>query len=105
METSASLQSQSPRYPMVASSLHTILMLVAMVGWTFGFKIFAEHTRAAVHPNRISVYLITMFVEWVFFALVVVGVRRRLRAKKPNSLKPPKGKAANLALRNLKSEI
>jgi membrane protease YdiL (CAAX protease family) len=71
-----SVQSQSTRYPMVASSLHTILMLVAMVGWTFGFKIFAENTRAAGNPNRVSIYLITMFVEWVFFALVVVGVRR-----------------------------
>ncbi len=76
METPALAQSTSDRYPQVASPLHTILMLAAFTAWTFGAKILADHMRAAVHPNRVRVYLVTIFVEWFFFVLVVVGVRR-----------------------------
>ena len=76
METSAPAQSTSDRYPQVASPLHTILMLAGFAGWTFGAKILADQMRAASNPNRVRVYLITIFVEWFFFVLVVAGVRR-----------------------------
>jgi membrane protease YdiL (CAAX protease family) len=76
METSALARSTSDRYPQVASTLHTILVLAAFAGWTLGAKILADQMRAAANPNRARVYLVTIFVEWFFFALVLVGVRR-----------------------------
>jgi len=76
MQTSPLAQSTSDRYPQVASPLHTILMLAAFTAWTLGAKILADQARSAANPNRVRVYLVTIFVEWVFFALVLVGVRR-----------------------------
>jgi membrane protease YdiL (CAAX protease family) len=76
METSALAQPTSDRYPRVANPLHTILMLVALAGWTFGAKILADQVRAAANPNRVRLYLVTIFVEWFFFVLVVAGVRQ-----------------------------
>jgi CAAX protease family protein len=69
-------QSASDRYPRVASPLHTILMLAAFTAWTFAAKILSDQMRAAANPNRVRLYLITIFVEWFFFVLVVAGVRR-----------------------------
>ncbi len=76
MATSTLSQSTSDRYPRVASTLHMILMLAAFAGWAFGAKILADQLRVAANPNRVRLYLVTIFVEWFFFALVVVGVRR-----------------------------
>lgn len=76
METSAVAQSTSDRYPRVASPIHTILVLVALVGWTLLAKILTEQMSAAANPNRVRFYLVTLFLEWFFFVLVVVGVRR-----------------------------
>jgi membrane protease YdiL (CAAX protease family) len=76
METSALAQPVSDRYPQVASPIHTILVLAALGGWAFLAKILADQMRAAANPNRARVYLVTILVEWFFFVLVVVGVRR-----------------------------
>jgi uncharacterized protein len=76
MVTSTVSQSTSNRYPRVGSPLHTILMLAALTGWTFVAKILADQMRAAASPNRVRLYLVTIFVEWLFFLLVVAGVRR-----------------------------
>jgi len=51
-------------------------MLAAFAGWTFGAKILADQMRAAANPNRVRGYLVTIFVEWFFFVLVLAGVRR-----------------------------
>ncbi len=75
METSALPQATPDRYPQVASKLHTILMLVAFIAWTISAKLLADHLRSATNPNRMRLYLITVFVEWLFFALVLAGVR------------------------------
>ncbi len=75
METSVPAQSTSDRYPRVASPLHTILMLAVFAVWTFGAKILADHMRAVANPNRVRLYLVTIFVEWFFFVVVVAGVR------------------------------
>jgi len=76
METSPLAQSTPDRYPRVASPLHTILMLAAFAGWTFRAKILSDHMRAVANPNRVRLYLVTILVEWLFFVLVVAGVRR-----------------------------
>lgn len=69
-------QSPSDRYPRVASLIHTILVLVGLGGWAFCAKILTDRLRVAANPNRVRIYLITLIVEWFFFVLVVVGVRR-----------------------------
>ena len=76
MQTSALAQSTPDRYPRVASPLHTILVLAGLGGWTFLAKIFTDQLSAAANPNRVRIYLVTLFLEWFFFVLVVAGVRR-----------------------------
>jgi len=76
METSALAQSTSDHYPQVASPIHTILVLAGLGGWTFWAKIFTDQLSAAANPNRVRIYLVTIFLEWFFFVLVVAGVRR-----------------------------
>jgi hypothetical protein len=76
METSAPAQSASDRYPRAASSIHTILVLVAIGGWAIGHKIFADQSSATPNPNRVRFYVATLFYEWLLFVLVVAGVRR-----------------------------
>ena len=76
MDPSAPAQSASERYPRVASSIHTILVLAALSGWTIGHKIFADRLSATANPNRVLFYVITLLFEWLLFVLVVAGVRR-----------------------------
>jgi uncharacterized protein len=75
METSASGQSASGRYPPVASPIHTILVLAALGGWAFWHKISVDQLSVAANPNRVRFYLVTLFFEWLLFVLVVAGVR------------------------------
>ena len=75
METSASGQSASGRYPPVASPIHTILVLAALGGWAFWHKISVEQLSVAANPNRVRFYLVTLSFEWLLFVLVVAGVR------------------------------
>ena len=75
METSASAQSASGRYPPVASPIHTILVLAALGGWAFWHKISVEQLSVAANPNRVRFYLVTLSFEWLLFVLVVAGVR------------------------------
>ena len=76
METSTLAQSASDRYAHVASPTHTIVVLVALSAWAYLAKIFTDQLSAAAHPNRVRLYLLTIFVEWFVFVLVVAGVRR-----------------------------
>ncbi|MGB9203977.1 MAG: type II CAAX endopeptidase family protein [Terriglobales bacterium] len=75
-KTSVLAQSTSEPYSRVANPLHTILMLAVFTVWTFEAKILADQMKAAANPNRVRVYLITIFVEWFFLVLIVAGVRR-----------------------------
>lgn len=75
METSTRVQSTSDRYIRVASPIHTIVVLVALTGWAYSARIFTDQLSAAAHPNRVRLYLLTIFVEWLVFVLVVAGVR------------------------------
>ena len=76
METSTLSQPASDRYPRVASTIHTIVVLVVLGGWAFLAKAFTNQLSAAANPNRVRAYLITMLLEWFVFVLVVAGVRR-----------------------------
>jgi membrane protease YdiL (CAAX protease family) len=65
------------RYLQVASVAHTAVMLAVFAGWSFWFKMLADHLNAAANPNRVRFYLTTVLAEWIVFALVVAGVRMR----------------------------
>jgi|ERR1700691_866683 len=76
MEAPALNPSESDRYPRAASPFHTTVVLAALGGWAFSAKILADQLRVAANPDRVRLYLLTLLVEWIFFALVLVGVRR-----------------------------
>ncbi len=76
METSALAQSAPNRYPRVAGTIHTILVLAALAGWAFWHKMSADRLSVAANPNRVRFYLVTLLFEWLLFVLVLAGVRR-----------------------------
>ncbi|MFZ0300018.1 MAG: type II CAAX endopeptidase family protein [Candidatus Sulfotelmatobacter sp.] len=76
VDNSVPAQSASDRYRQVASPLHTILVLVVLGGWALWHKISADQLSVAAKPNRVRFYLLTLFFEWLLFALVVTGVKR-----------------------------
>ena len=51
------------------------MVLAGLSGWAYGAKVLADQTRAAANPNHVRLYLLTVLVEWIFFALVLAGVR------------------------------
>jgi uncharacterized protein len=75
MDASALAQSESNRYPRAAGPIHTIFVLGVLGGWAFYGKILADHLSAAANPNRVRLYVLTLFFEWLLFVLVVAGVR------------------------------
>ena len=75
IENSAS-SALSDRYSRVASPVHTILVLAVLAAWTFVGNVLADRLRAAVHPDRVRFYVITMLFEWLLFLLVLAGVWR-----------------------------
>jgi membrane protease YdiL (CAAX protease family) len=76
MATSATPGSTPNRYPKVASPVHTVLVLAGLGVWTYLAMAAACQLRAAATPNRVRVYLLTIFLEWSLFLLVLLGVRR-----------------------------
>ena len=75
-ETSALSQSVTDRYPKAAGPVHTIFVLAALGGCTFWGKILADQLSAAVNPNRVRFYALTLCFEWILFFVVLAGVRR-----------------------------
>jgi CAAX protease family protein len=75
MQTSTLVQSTPDRYPRVAGQVHALLVLAVLALWSFLAKILADQMRAATNPNRVRAYVISIFLEWLVFALVVAGVR------------------------------
>jgi CAAX protease family protein len=66
----------SDTYPLVASPIHTILVLAILGAWAFFGRTTANQMRATAHPHRIHLYLLTLFFEWCLFVFVMAGVRR-----------------------------
>lgn len=64
------------RFPTVASPLHTILLSLALAAWCFWFKVLADQLAVSPHPNRLRLYAISAFCEWLLFAFAVWGVHR-----------------------------
>ena len=61
----------------VAGVLHTLVLLVILLGGAGLMYSSAGQLRAADHPNRTALYLTTIAWEWMLTAYVLWGVRRR----------------------------
>ena len=76
MGTSFLTRSASDRYAQAAGPLHTIFVLAALAVWAFLGNILADQLSAAVNPQRVRFYAVTLLFEWFLFVFVVAGVRR-----------------------------
>jgi uncharacterized protein len=65
----------SPHRP-VAGVLHTLVLLVVLLGGAGLMYFSAGQLRATEQPNRIALYLSTAVWEWTLTAYVLWGVRR-----------------------------
>jgi membrane protease YdiL (CAAX protease family) len=75
MGTTAIAPSESDRYRRIAAPLHTVLVLAAAGAWALRGITYSDQMRAAVNPNRISMYGRTMLFEWLMLGFVILGVK------------------------------
>ena len=66
----------SPNRP-VAAVLHTLVLLVILLGGAGLMYFSAGQLRVDDHPNRVALYLTTIGWEWMLTAYVLWGVRKR----------------------------
>jgi membrane protease YdiL (CAAX protease family) len=69
-------ESLAPGAP-VASALHTVALLVFLTGWAYFGREWAIHMRAQATPNHLLLYIPTFLMEWLVFAYIVWGVKKR----------------------------
>jgi len=67
---------QESRKP-IAGAVHTIALLAMLSVWAYFSQAHANALRAAAAPNHVLLYLRTLIFEWVMFAFVCYGIRRR----------------------------
>jgi uncharacterized protein len=67
---------------LIASRLHTLVVLAAMVAWAYGGTLSAARLTSGLHPHRVRAFLFGIGGELLMFALVLGGV---LRARTPLS--------------------
>ena len=75
MDASITTPSAPDRY--AAGPVHTISLLLILGVWAFLGWFMAGRAKAAPDPHRARTYLLTMISEWLVFAYVAAGVRRR----------------------------
>jgi CAAX protease family protein len=66
----------SPNRP-VAAVIHTLSLLVILLGGAGLMYFSAGQLRAEDHPNRVALYLTTIVWEWMLTGYVLWGVRKR----------------------------
>jgi uncharacterized protein len=74
METDVLTDSPPKTHAPVASLWHTCVVLMVIGALAFRGKLQADHMRAVVNPDRISMYEHTILFEWLVFVLVLAGV-------------------------------
>jgi CAAX protease family protein len=74
-ERQNSAAAASPNRP-VAGVLHTLVLLVILLGGAGLMFFSAGQLRAADHPNRVGLYLTTVVWEWMLTGYVLWGVRK-----------------------------
>lgn len=67
---------------LIASRLHTFLVLALVGAWAYGGTRSMARLNGALHPPRVRLYLFSIGVEWLVFAVVVAGL---VRARTPLS--------------------
>jgi membrane protease YdiL (CAAX protease family) len=77
MPQESASQSSSGPYPLIASPLHTLLVVVAGTLNAYRGWVFAAHARAGSAPGRPLLYLRTILFELLLLGVVVAGVRLR----------------------------
>ena len=63
------------RLRLIASPWHTAVVLGVEIALAIRGYLRAGQMRAAIHPDRMSLYGRTLFFQWMVFGLVIVGVR------------------------------
>ena len=61
----------------IAGVLHTLVLLMILLGGACLMYFSAKQLRAADHPNKAALYLTTTVWEWMLTAYVLWGVHRR----------------------------
>lgn len=74
-QKSAAPTTPPARDGLIASRVHTLIVLAVIVGWVLIGKLLSDRLGVQ-HPNRVRSYLIALAWEWLMFALVVGGVLR-----------------------------
>lgn len=67
---------------LIASRLHTLLVLAVMVAWAYRGSLSVAPLSSELHPHRVRIFLLSIGQEWLMFALVLAGV---LHARMPAS--------------------
>ena len=62
--------------PTVASTLHSVLLLAVVVGWSTLGYFGTIRMRAAHNPHRAAMYVFTILWEWLVVAYITWGVKR-----------------------------
>ncbi len=60
----------------VAGTLHTIVLLAVIAGWSTGGYFGANRMRAAQNPHRAAMYVLTILWEWAVVGYIAWGVQR-----------------------------
>jgi membrane protease YdiL (CAAX protease family) len=61
----------------VATALHTLILLFILSVWAGWGLVASNRMRASEHPHRVTMYLLTIFMEWGVVVFVYFGVRHR----------------------------
>src|SRR5690349_3467820 len=77
MDTAAPAQSASRDYVPIAGGMHTTFLLIALGTWAYVGQSMVNRMAAGANPDRSRTYLLTLVFEWLLFAYVAAGVRRR----------------------------
>jgi membrane protease YdiL (CAAX protease family) len=60
----------------VGGPLHTVILVILLIGGASLMYFSARHVQDTQQPNRVSFYLTTMAWEWFLTGYVLLGVRR-----------------------------
>jgi uncharacterized protein len=82
VNVSAVARESVPEDRLIASRLHTLIVLSAVTVWAYGAMLTAARFSTELDPNRARLFLFGIGEEWLMFALVLAGV---LRARMPLS--------------------
>jgi uncharacterized protein len=61
---------------LIASRLHTVVVLAAVVAWAYGGALSSARFSSELHPDRVLLYLRSIGQEWLMFMLILGGLWR-----------------------------